>query len=133
MGNKELFIALMGGENMALPRELENNISLFTSKVDLDYIKDVLYYRNPLNDEPLAGDGETLVGAIVTRRRIITIVHRNRNVNYRESNGYVGSSFHCHEDGYVEEEAYAWTEEFEVEKSVTDKLEKLFGRPAFCS
>lgn len=131
MDNKALFVALLGNENMALPRELENNISLFTNKVDLDYIEDVLYHRNPLNDEPLAGDGETLVGAIVTNRRILTIVHRNRNTKYQGSNGYIGSSFHKHENGYVEEEGYAWTKEYEVDKSLATKLEELFGRPAF--
>ena len=131
MGNKALFVALLGNKEMALPRELENNISLFTNKVDLDYIEDVLYYRNPLNDEPLAGDGETLVGAIVTNRRILTIVHRNRNVNYRESNGYIGSSFHKSENGYVEEEAYAWISEFETSKHLGTILENVFGLPSF--
>ena len=133
MENKELFIALLGNKDLALPRELENNISLFTNKVDLDYIEDVLYHRNPKNDEPLAEEGETLVGAIVTRQRILTIVHRNRPTNYQGSNGYIGSSFHRHENGYIEEEGYAWTKEYELDQNLANTLEKVFGRPAFFS
>ena len=131
MENKELFIALLGNKDLALPRELENNISLFTNKVDLDYIEDVLYHRNPMNDEPLAGEGETLVGAIVTKQRILTIVHRNRPTNYQRSNGYIGSSFHRHENGYIEEEAYAWTREYELDQTLAKTLEKVFELPAF--
>lgn len=131
MENKELFIALLGNKDLALPRELENNISLFTNKVDLDYIEDVLYHRNPMNGEPLAGEGETLVGAIVTKQRILTIVHRNRPTNYQGSNGYIGSSFHRHENGYIEEEAYAWTREYELDQTLAKTLEKVFELPAF--
>ena len=131
MENKELFIALLGNKDLALPRELENNISLFTNKVDLGYIEDVLYHRNPMNDEPLAGEGETLVGAIVTKRRILTIVHHNRSTNYQGSNGYIGSSFHRQENGYIEEEGYAWTKEYELNQTLASTLEKVFGLPAY--
>jgi hypothetical protein len=125
MSTKELFVALLGGEVMSSPKELSSNIHLFSSKADLDYIK------KTLNDE-ITGNGETLVGAIVTSERILTIVHRDRNTNYRGSNGYIGSSHQKSSAGtWSETEAYAWNEEYEVDKSLATELEKLFGRPAF--
>lgn len=125
MSTKELFVALLGGEVMSSPKELSSNIHLFSSKADLDYIK------KTLNDE-ITGNGETLVGAIVTSERILTIVHRDRNTNYRGSNGYIGSSHQKSSAGtWSETEAYAWNEEYEVDKSLSTELEKLFGRPAF--
>lgn len=128
MSNKELFVALLGGEFMSSPKELSSNIHLFSSKADLDYIK------KTLNDDEVTGDGETLVGAIVTSERILTIVHRDRNTNYRGSNGYIGSSYQKNPAGaWYETEAYAWNEEYEVDKSLATKLEGLFGRPAFFS
>lgn len=128
MSTKDLFVALLGGEVMSSPKELSSNIHLFSSKADLDYIKETL------NDDELIGDGETLVGAIVTSERILTIVHRDRNTNYLGSNGYIGSSYQKSSTGiWVETEAYAWNEEYEVDKSLATKLEELFGRPAFFS
>ena len=128
MSTKDLFIALLGGEVMSSPKELSSNIHLFSSKADLDYIK------KTLNDDEVTGDGETLVGAIVTNTRILTIVHRDRNTNYRGSNGYVGSSYQKSSTGtWSETEAYAWNEEYEVDKPLATKLEELFGRPAFFS
>lgn len=128
MSTKDLFVALLGGEVMSSPKELSSNIHLFSSKADLDYIK------KTLNDDEVTGDGETLVGAIVTNTRILTIVHRGRNTNYRGSNGYVGSSYQKSSTGtWSETEAYAWNEEYEVDKPLATKLEELFGRPAFFS
>ena len=128
MSTKELFVALLGGEFMSSPKELSSNICLFSSKADLDYIK------KTLNDNELTGDGETLVGAIVTSERILTIVHRDRNTNYRGSNGYIGSSYQKNADGtWTDTGGYSWNEEYEVDKSLATKLEKLFGRPAFFS
>ena len=128
MSTKDLFVALLGGEVMSSPKELSSNIHLFSSKADLDYIK------KTLNDDEVTGDGETLVGAIVTNTRILTIVHRDHNTNYRGSNGYIGSSYQKSSNGtWVETEAYAWNEEYEVAKSLATKLEELFGRPAFFS
>ena len=128
MSTKELFVALLGGEFMSSPKELSSNIHLFSSKADLNYIK-----KN-LNDDEVTGDGETLVGAIVTNTRILTVVHRDRNTNYRGSNGYIGSSYQKSSAGtWSETEAYAWNEEYEVDKSLATELEKLFGRPALFS
>lgn len=128
MSTKDLFVALLGGEVMSSPKELSSNIHLFSSKADLNYIK------KTLNDDEVTGDGETLVGAIVTNTRILTIVHRDRNTNYRGSNGYVGSSYQKSSTGtWSETEAYAWNEEYEVDKPLATKLEELFGRPAFYS
>lgn len=128
MSTKDLFVALLGGGVMSSPKELSSNIHLFSSKADLDYIK------KTLNDDEITGDGETLVGAIVTNTRILTIVHRDRNTNYRGSNGYVGSSYQKSSTGtWSETEAYAWNEEYEVDKPLATKLEELFGRPAFFS
>lgn len=128
MSTKELFVALLGGEFMSSSKELSSNIHLFSSKADLDYIK------KTLNDDEVTGNGETLVDAIVTSERILTIVHRNRNTNYRGSNGYIGSSYQKSSNGtWSETEAYAWNEEYEVDKSLATKLEELFGRPAFFS
>ena len=128
MSTKDLFVALLGGEVMSSPKELSSNIHLFSSKADLDYIK------KTLNDDEVTGDGETLVGAIVTNTRILTIVHRDRNTNYLGSNGYVGSSYQKSSTGtWSETEAYAWNEEYEVDKPLATKLEELFGRPAFFS
>lgn len=128
MSTKDLFVALLGGEVMSSPKELSSNIHLFSSKADLDYIK------KTLNDDEVTGDGETPVGAIVTNTRILTIVHRDRNTNYRGSNGYVGSSYQKSSTGtWSETEAYAWNEEYEVDKPLATKLEELFGRPAFFS
>lgn len=128
MSTKDLFVALLGGEVMSSPKELSSNIHLFSSKADLNYIK------KTLNDDEVTGDGETLVGAIVTNTRILTIVHRDRNTNYRGSNGYVGSSYQKSSTGtWSETEAYAWNEEYEVDKPLATKLEELFGRPAFFS
>lgn len=128
MSTKDLFVALLGGEFMSSPKEFSSNIRLFSSKADLDYIK------KTLNDDEVTGDGKTLVGAIVTSERILTIVHRDRNTNYRGSNGYIGSSYQKSSNGtWFETEAYAWNEEYEVDKSLATKLEELFGRPAFFS
>lgn len=128
MSTKELFIALLGGEILSSPKELSSNIHLFSSKADLEYIE------KTLDEDELTGDGETLVGAIVTSERILTIVHRDRNTNYRGSNGYIGSSYQKSSNGtWSETEAYAWNEEYEVDKSLATKLEELFGRPAFFS
>lgn len=128
MSTKVLFVALLGGEVMSSPKELSSNIHLFSSKADLDYIK------KTLNDDEVTGDGETLVGTIITNTRILTIVHRDRNTNYRGSNGYVGSSYQKSSTGtWSETEAYAWNEEYEVDKPLATKLEELFGRPAFYS
>lgn len=128
MSTKDLFVALLGGEVMSSPKELSSNIHLFSSKADLYYIK------KTLNDDEVTGDGETLVGAIVTNTRILTIVHRDRNTNYHGSNGYVGSSYQKSSTGtWSETEAYAWNEEYEVDKPLATKLEELFGRPAFFS
>lgn len=128
MSIKELFVALLGGEVMSSPKELSSNIRLFSSKADLDYIK------KTLNDDEITGNGETLVGAIVTSERILTIVHRDRNTNYRGSNGYIGSSYQKSSAGtWSETGSYAWNEEYEVDKSLATALEKLFGRPAFFS
>lgn len=128
MSTKKLFVALLGGEVMSSPKELSSNIRLFSSKADLDYIK------KTLNDDEITGNGETLVGAIVTSERILTIVHRNRNTNYRGSNGYIGSSYQKSSSGtWSESGSYAWNEEYEVDKSLATALEKLFGRPAFFS
>lgn len=131
MNNKELFIALLGNKDLALPKEIDNSISLFTSKVDLEYIMDVLHYRNPNHNE-VTGDGETLVGAFVTHGRILTIVHRNRPTNYQGSNGYIGSSYlNDKDENWFEFEAYAWNEEYEVSETLAAELEKRFGCLAY--
>lgn len=124
---KDLFIRLIGNKDLVSQKELSSEIFLYKEQADLDYILSVLNDSKAFDPQT-----EKLVGALVTKERILTVIHSNKNTNYKGSNGYLGNSYHKNSDGsWYHAEGYAWTSEFETSKHLGTILENVFGLPSF--
>ena len=124
---KDLFIRLIGGKDLASKKELSSEVYLYKGKEDLDYVLSLLK-----DSEAFDPKTEKLVGALVTKERILTVIHSNKNTNYKGSNGFIGNSYYKNDDGsWQHTEGYAWTSEYETSKHLGTILENVFGLPSF--
>lgn len=120
---KDLFVALLGSEDLVLDGEFDSEIKLLKSQKDLEEALNTL--------EEVEDRDETLVGAIVTSKRYMLISHVYKENLYKHSNGYIGSTYYKGKDGsWWHEAAYAWTKDYEISDELANVLENVFGRTA---
>lgn len=120
---KDLFVALLGSEDLVLDGEFDSEIKLLKSQKDLEEALNTL--------EEVEDRDETLVGAIVTAKRYMLISHVYNENQYKHSNGYIGSTYYKGKDGsWWHEAAYAWTKDYEISDELANVLENVFGRTA---
>lgn len=118
---KDLFVALLGSEDLVLDGEFDSEIKLLKSQKDLE---EVLSTVNGVE-----GSYETLVGAILTASRTLLIFYVG-NEEHPNSQGYMGEAYYKGKDGiWYCNEAYAWVKDYDVEDDLLVILENVFGLP----
>lgn len=118
---KDLFVALLGKENLVLDGEFDSEVKLLKNQKDLE---EVLSTVNGVE-----GSYETLVGAILTAKRTLLIFSVG-NEEHLNSKGYMGEAYYAGEDGIWRcNEAYAWVKDYDVDDDLLVILDNVFGLP----
>lgn len=118
---KDLFVALLGSEDLVLDGEFDSKIKLLKNQKDLEEVVSTLKREKDYN--------ETFVGAILTAKRTLLISYVE-NEEHPNSKGYMGEAYYEGEDGIWRcNEAYAWVKDYDVDDDLLVILDNVFGLP----
>lgn len=118
---KDLFVALLGSEDLVLDGEFDSKIKLLKNQKDLEEVVSTLKREKDYN--------ETFVGAILTAKRTLLISYVE-NEEHPNSQGYMGEAYYKGKDGiWYCNEAYAWVKDYGVDDDLAVILENVFGLP----
>lgn len=116
---KDLFVALLGSEDLVLDGEFDSEVKLLKEQKDLEEVVSTLKREKDYN--------ETFVGAILTANRTLLISYIE-NEEHPNSQGYMGEAYYEGKDGiWYCNEAYAWVKSYDVEDELPVILGNVFG------